>query len=103
MEKLKHNKILYIEDLNYKNYKYYSKQVIQSVNIIIQDSNLNMSELSHLVNISRYTLRKIFSEGIIETLKYNTVNKLNKFVGEIMFSTGINPEIIEPIKEEEVN
>lgn len=97
--------ILYIEDLNYRNYKDYINQIISSVEIIMQDSNTNMSQLSALVGISRYTLRKIFSGKGTLNLKYNTVNKLNKFVSDVMsgvpesgaLESGAELESIEPI------
>ena len=71
--------LVYITDLDNKNYRNYVEEMRENLKHIIRASNLSIARLASLVGITRLTLKRFIIDDN-NLISFITANKFNNFV-----------------------
>jgi len=70
--------LVYIEDLSYSNYHEYEEDIKRSLEEIIRIEEIDLTELSVHLGLSRQTLYRHFRKN--NPISFKSVNKMNNFL-----------------------
>ena len=78
--------IRYIDNLTFRNYKEHIPVVLSSVALVMSLMEVNITELSDLVGLSRVTLYRYLNSDNKKKIRFKTLAVFNNFVGRYLIS-----------------